>query len=68
MSNDVVKNGQKYMAKSSNQSFRKDVAEFVLTTGAGGLGLWIAAGLLPFITLPMLLIAAVLLGGYLYVK
>lgn len=68
MSKELVRAGQKYLAESSDQSLKKDVAEFSLTTGVGGLVLWGVAGFLPFITLPMLLVILTIAGGWLYIK
>lgn len=68
MSKELVKNGQKYLVNSSDQSLRKDVGEFALTTGAGGLVLAGVAWMLPFVTFPMLLIAMVIFGVVLYAK
>lgn len=66
MSNDLVKAGQAYVATSENLG--KDVGGALVKTGVGGAVLWAGAGLLPFVTFPMLLVLVVLLGGYLYVK
>lgn len=68
MSNDIVKRGAGYVTKHSDNEIRKGVAEVALTAGGGGLALWVAAGVLPFITLPMLLVALVVLGFVVYPK
>lgn len=59
MSN-LVKAAQKQVVSSSSVSGA--AGKGLVVTGAGGLGLWVLSGMLPFITLPMLLVAAVVAG------
>lgn len=59
MSN-LVRSTQKAIVHSKSTS--GVVGKGLFVVGAGGLGLWFAAGLLPFVTLPMLLVAAVIAG------
>jgi len=68
MSNELVRSGQKYLATSTDTSLRKDAGKALVSVGAGGLVLSVLAGVIPFINLPVLLVLAVLLGGYLWVK
>jgi hypothetical protein len=42
----------------------KTISKAAVTVGVGGLALWGVAGVLPFVTLPMLLVLLVILGGY----
>jgi hypothetical protein len=66
MSNELIRAGQRYVATSDSLS--KDTGGALVKTGLGAGALWLTAGFLPFITFPMLMIAAVVLGGFLYVK
>lgn len=63
---------QKYVATktlaTSDQSFRREAGGALVKVGVAGLGLWVLAGILPFITLPMLLVAAVVFGGFLFIS
>jgi len=68
MSNELVRSGQKYLATSTDTSLRRDAGKALVSVGAGGLVLSVLAGVIPFINLPVLLVLAVLLGGYLWVK
>lgn len=67
MSKELVRTGQKYLATSDNGSLKKDAGSTMMQVGGGGLVLY-GVSALPFISLPFLLVLAVLLGGYLYVK
>lgn len=49
-------------------STKQEFGGALVKTGLGAGGLYLAAGILPFVTFPMLLVLAVLAGGYLYVK
>lgn len=68
MNKDLMRVGQTYVATSEPGEFRKDAGAALIKTGMGGLILGGGAWLLPFITLPMLLVAAVVIGLMLYVK
>lgn len=68
MGKDVVKVGQTYIAKGAGQEVGKALGRELLRTGAGGLVIGGVAWLLPFITLPMLLVAAVLAGLFFIAK
>lgn len=68
MSNELVKRGASYVDSHSDHEIRKGIAEVALTAGGGGIVLMLTAAFLPFITLPMLLIALVVLGIVVYPK
>jgi hypothetical protein len=68
MSNELMRSGQKYLATSSDDSLRKDAGGALMKAGLGGGALYLAAGFLPFVTFPMMLIVAVVLGLWLYAK
>lgn len=68
MSKNIVKVGQTYIAKTDDESLRKDFGEALMVTGVGGLALGGIAWLLPFVSLPMLMIAAVVFGAYIFFK
>lgn len=68
MSKDLVQRGASYIEKHNDHEIKKGIAEVALTTGGGGLALWVVAGFLPFITLPMILVALVILGAVVYPK
>lgn len=67
MSNEIVRYSRTALAKS-DETLSREAGKGLMTVGAGGLAIGAVAWLVPFITLPMLLIVAVLLGGYLYAK
>ena len=60
MSNELVRYGQKSLVSSKSTSGA--VGKGLAVTGGAGLGLWFVAGLIPFITLPMLLVMMVIAG------
>lgn len=64
MSNDLVRTGRKALM-TSDSDLREKAGKGLVVTGIGGLGLWFLAGMLPFITLPMLLVFAVVAGLFL---
>jgi hypothetical protein len=68
MSNELVKRGAGYLAKNDDNAIKRGIAEVSLTAGGGGLALWVLAGVLPFITLPMILMALVVFGVVIYPK
>lgn len=68
MSNELVRSAQKHLVSTSDTTLRKEAGKALVKTGVGGAGLWVLAGALPFITLPMLLVLAVVFGGYLWAK
>lgn len=68
MSNELMRSGQKYLAHSSDESLRKDAGGALVKAGVGGGALYLAAGLVPFVTFPMMVILAVVLGVWLYAK
>lgn len=65
--NELTRRTATYVAKNDD-SLGKEVGKSALAVGAGGLALWGVAGLLPFVNLPMLLVAAVVLGVYLWLR
>jgi hypothetical protein len=67
MSNELQRYARKSLA-TSDSSLGKDFGRGLAVTGAAGLGFWFLAGLVPFVSLPMLLVLAVVAGGFLYVK
>lgn len=68
MNNELMKVGQTYVAKTDTTAMRKDVGGALMKTGGAGLVLGGLAWLIPFVTLPMLLVVAVVLGAYIYAK
>lgn len=65
MSNkDLVRYGQKSLLKSESTSGA--VGKGLVTTGGVGLSLWLVAGLIPFVSLPMLLVAMVIAGFFMW--
>lgn len=64
MSNELVKMGQKSIVSSSSNTGA--AGKGLAITGGVGLGLWFVAGLLPFISLPMLLVAMVIAGIFMW--
>lgn len=62
MGSSLVKIGSKALA---TESTREKVGLEMVKTGGVGLGLWFAAGLIPFISLPMILVAMVVFGFFL---
>lgn len=68
MSKEIMRVGQTYVAKSDSGAMRKDAGAALVKTGLGAGGLYLAAGIIPFVNFPVLLIAAVLLGVFLYTK
>lgn len=67
MSSELVRYGRTALAKT-DKPMSQEVGSSLMGMGAGGLVVMGLAGMLPFITFPMLLIAMIVLGGYLYVK
>lgn len=67
MSNELSRYAATAISKS-DESIGRSAGKGLMTVGAGGIGLWFLAGMLPFITLPFLLIAAVVTGLFLYAK
>jgi len=67
MSNELTRYAATAITKSDD-SISRSAGKGLMTVGAGGIGLWFLAGMLPFITFPMLLIAAVIGGVLLYAK
>ena len=51
---------------SPDDTVSSKVGGTLVKAGVGGGALWLAAGFLPFITFPMLLVAAILFGIFLY--
>jgi hypothetical protein len=68
MSNDLMKSTNSYLATSSDGEIGRAAGSTLFKAGVGGGALWLTAGFLPFVTFPMLLVLAVLLGGGLYLK
>jgi len=67
MSNELTRYAATAITKHDD-SISRSAGRGLMTVGAGGIGLWFLAGMLPFITFPMLLIAAVIGGVLLYAK
>ena len=63
MSN-LIKSTQKQIVTAGSVSGAAGKA--LTVTGGVGLGLWFLSGLLPFVTLPMLLVVAVVLGLFMW--
>jgi hypothetical protein len=68
MSTDLVKGSKALLAERGEGSVGRAVGKSAAVTGVSGLAVWGVAGVLPFITLPMLLVMLVLGGGALYLK
>lgn len=68
MSNELMKVGQTYVAKTDGQAFKREAGTALLKVGGAGLALGGLAWMLPFVTLPMLLALAVLTGIFLVAK
>lgn len=68
MSNDIVRSAQNHLATSSSSGLRKETGKSLVAVGGGGLALSVVAGMLPFVTVSMLLILSVVLGIYWWVK
>lgn len=68
MNKEIMRVGQTYVAKSDSGAMRKDAGAALVKTGVGAGGLYLAAGLIPFVNFPVLLVLAVLLGFFLYAK
>lgn len=68
MSNrELVRTGQSALVKGAGHQLGKEAGKALIKTGGGGLLLGVPA-LLPFITLPMVLVVAILIGFLLYAK
>ena len=65
--NDLVRYGATAVAKAE-KPMSKEIGSTLVGTGVGGLIVMGLAGMLPFVTFPMLLIAMIVVGGYLYIK
>lgn len=65
MSKEITKVGQAYLAKGG---MTETASKGLITVGAGGLAIGAVAWMLPFISLPMLLVAAVVAGVFLSTK
>ena len=69
MSKELVQTyGANYLANRSDQQVTKDVGKTMVAAGGSGLVLGVVAGMLPFITLPMLFVILVLSGSFVYLR
>lgn len=68
MSNELVRAAQRHLATTDDSTLKKEAGKSLVAVGGGGLALATLAGVLPFITLPMLLFFVVVLGGYWWLK
>ena len=70
MSNELMKYAGSTLAKHDryDEPMSRTAGRSMVVAGGTGLGLWFLAGLLPFISLPMLLVILVVGGGVLYAK
>lgn len=68
MSTDLVKGSKALLAEQADGNLGKAAGASMVKVGVGGGLVWLGAGALPFITLPMLLVILVLGGGALYLK
>lgn len=71
MSNELVRAAQKHIATTDDSTLKKEAGKGLAVIGGGGLALWGVAGFLsfvPLISLPLLLILSVVLGGYWWFK
>jgi hypothetical protein len=64
MSNDLVRSAQKQIVHSKSMSGA--AGKSLVVAGGTGLGLWFLAGLIPFVSLPMLLVVMVVGGFFLW--
>lgn len=64
---DIARRTMSELSKSDSP-VSKEIGGALVKTGVGAGVLWIGAAALPFINFPMLLVLAVVLGGYLYIK
>lgn len=67
MNNEIVRYTKKGLAKSDSE-ISNSIGNSALVVGGGGLVLYAAAALIPFVNMMALLIAAVAFGVYLKVK
>lgn len=63
MSN-LVRSAQKQIV--SSKSLTGAAGKGMVVAGGTGLGLWLVAGLIPFVSLPMLLVVLVIAGVFLW--
>lgn len=61
MGNELIRSSR---ALVNDDSFREKAGKQIAIVGTAGLGVWALAGLLPFITTPMILVAMVLVGVF----
>jgi len=63
---------QKYVANktlaTTDQSTSRAVGGTMVKTGAVAGGVWLAAGFIPFVSFPFLLLTLLVVGGFLYIK
>jgi hypothetical protein len=64
MSKGLVKYGSKSLMASESTSGA--VGKGLAVTGGAGLGLWFVAGLIPFVSLPMLMVFMVIAGLFMW--
>lgn len=67
MSNELTRLAATTIAKSDD-NLSRSTGKTLMTVGAGSGALWLAAGILPLVTFPMLFVLAVLAGIWLYAK
>lgn len=67
MSNELMRYTAKSLARD-NEPFSRTAGRSLAVAGTSGLALWAVAGVIPFLSLPFLLVALVVAGGWLYVK
>lgn len=64
MGNELVRMGQKALVSSHSTS--GVAGKGLVVAGGTGLVLWFLAGLIPFVSLPMLLVGMVILGFFMW--
>lgn len=62
--NTLVKYGQKSLLKSSSTSGA--AGKSLVAVGGTGVSLWFIAGLIPFVTLPMIFVALIVAGFFMW--
>lgn len=68
MSKEMSLHTANYLAKRSDGEVTKDVGKMMVAAGGSGLALMTVAAILPFISLPMLLVLLVISGAVVWNK
>ncbi len=68
MNKEIAKMVSNLPAVKDDNSMTREVGGALVKTGAAGGAIMLTAGILPFITFPMIIILMVVFGGALYLK